>query len=85
MFNFVSEALAFTVDFFFLNFYPLFSFCMYGCLICMFSCTMNACTVHREQKKGQDPLELKVQVSVSHWVLGIETESSGRTAIALKH
>ena len=50
------------------------------CFACMYICTLYAYRVHRDQKRGSDPLELELQMVVGHHVgAGNQTSSSGRT------
>lgn len=49
--------------------------------------TMVLCDARGGQKMASDPLELALQMVVSHhvWVLGIKSGPSARAATALKH
>jgi hypothetical protein len=50
------------------------------CFACMYICTLYAYRVHRDQKRGSDPLELELQMVEGHHVgAGNQTSSSGRT------
>lgn len=58
--------------------------CLCVCVGCVYICE---CSAHGEQKRTFDPVELELQVVVSHpmWVLGTRLGSSSRAVCALKH
>lgn len=58
------------------------------CLVCLHRCLCIRCTcgIHRGQKGASDPLELELEMFVSHHtVQGIQPGSPERAASALNH